>query len=288
MSEGRTKVGLGWNGDPLVLDLRGVTVRRSGSTILGPLDWTVAPGDRWVLLGPNGSGKTTLLQVADTTLWPTTGTVSVLGRRLGTVDARELRRRIGFASPALAAGIEPRLTPLDVVVSARAGALAPWWAPVSDEDRALAHELLARLGVETMATRPMATLSTGERQRVLIARALLPDPDLLLLDEPAAGLDLGGREDLIVALERLAAGSRPSAIAMVTHHVEEIPAGFDRALVLRAGRSEARGPIAETLTAPILSRAFGLPLRVEHGDDGRLHARRAVAGGGRGAGSGPA
>ena len=257
-----------------VLDLRGVSVRRSGATILGPLDWVVGPGDRWVLLGPNGSGKTTLLQVADTTLWPTTGSVAVLGRRLGTVDARELRRRIGFASPALAAALDPRLTPLDVVVSARAGALAPWWAPVSEDDRARAHELLDRLGVDAMAGRPMATLSTGERQRVLIARALLPDPDLLLLDEPAAGLDLGGREDLIGALERLAAQPRPSAVVMVTHHVEEIPAGFGRALVLRAGRIEAVGPTATTLSASTLSRAFGLPLRVERGADGRLHARR--------------
>jgi iron complex transport system ATP-binding protein len=263
-------------GDPAgsVLELRGVTVRRSGSTILGPLDWRVEPGERWVLLGPNGSGKTTLLQVADTTLWPTTGEVTVLGRRLGTVDARELRRRIGFTSPALAAAIEPRLTPLDVVVSARAGALAPWWAPVSAADRDRARLLLERLGVGAMMGRPIATLSTGERQRVLIARALLPDPDLLLLDEPAAGLDLGGREDLIAALERLAADARPSAIVLVTHHVEEIPPGFDRALVLRAGRSEAAGATAETVTAAVLSRAFGLPLRLERGDDDRLHARR--------------
>ena len=261
-----------------VLELRGVTVRRSGSTILGPLDWRVGPGERWVLLGPNGSGKTTLLQVADTTLWPTTGEVVVLGRRLGTVDARELRRHIGFASPALAAAIEPRLTPLDVVVSARAGALAPWWAPVSAEDRDRALALLERLGVGAMTGRPIATLSTGERQRVLIARALLPDPDLLLLDEPAAGLDLGGREDLIAALERLAADARPSAIVLVTHHVEEIPPGFDRALVLRSGRPEAAGSTAETVTAAVLSRAFGLPLRLERGDDGRLHARRGASG----------
>lgn len=267
-----------------VLDLRGVSVRRSGSTILGPLDWVVDPGDRWVLLGPNGSGKTTLLQVADTTLWPTTGSVAVLGRRLGTVDARELRRRIGFASPALAAALDPRLTPLDVVVSARAGALAPWWAPVSEEDRVRAHQLLGRMGVDAMAGRSMATLSTGERQRVLIARALLPDPDLLLLDEPAAGLDLGGREDLILALEGLAAEPRPSAVVMVTHHVEEIPAGFGRALVLRAGRVEAIGPTATTLTASVLSRAFGLALRLERGADGRLHARRDVSGS---AGPGP-
>ncbi len=260
-----------------VVDLVGVTVRRAGTTILGPLDWTVRPWERWVLLGPNGSGKTTLLQVASSVLWPTTGTVSLLGQRLGTVDARDLRRRVGYASPALAAAMEPALTPLDLVVTAREAALAPWWHRFSDADRARARGLLDRLGVGTLAARTFGTLSTGERQRVQIARALMPDPDLLLLDEPAAGLDLGAREDLVETLAGLAAESRPAAIVIVTHHVEEIPAGTTHALLLRGGVVVASGSIATTLSDESLSTAFDQPLRLDAGADGRFHARRSAA-----------
>jgi iron complex transport system ATP-binding protein len=260
-----------------VLDLRAVAVRRGGATILGPLDWIVDAGERWVLIGPNGSGKTTLLQVAATVLWPSAGEVAVLGGRLGSVDARELRRRVGYASPALAAAMEPRLTPVDLVVSAREAALAPWWHTFSDDDVARAQGLLERLGVGGLAGRTFGTLSTGERQRVQIARALMPDPDLLLLDEPAAGLDLGAREDLVATLATLATESRPAAVVLVTHHVEEVPAGFGHALLLRAGRAVAAGPIADALTAEALSTAFDQPLRLEVGTDGRYHARRAAA-----------
>ncbi len=256
-----------------VLRLQGVAVRRSGTTILGPLDWIVRGGERWVLLGPNGSGKTTLMQVASTFLWPSEGSLEVLGARIGQVDARDLRRRVGYASPALAAAIEPRLAPVDVVMTAREGALAPWWHRFSAADRARAIDLLGRLGVGPLAERRFDTLSTGERQRVQIARALMPDPDLLLLDEPAAGLDLGAREGLVASLEALADERRPAAIVLVTHHVEEIPPGFGHALLLRAGRPVASGPIAQALTSETLSRAFDQPLRLA-ASDGRFHARR--------------
>jgi iron complex transport system ATP-binding protein len=255
-----------------VIRLGDVTVRRGDRTILGPLDWEVVAGERWVVIGPNGSGKTTLLQVASTTLWPSTGRVEILGDRIGAVDARELRKRVGLASPALAAAIEPRLTPSDIVVSAREAALAPWWHTFGEADRARARDLLDRLGVGALAERTFGTLSTGERQRVQIARALMPDPDLLLLDEPAAGLDLGAREDLVATLGRLGTEARPAAIVLVTHHVEEVPSGFDRALLLRDGRSVAAGSLADALTSATLSQAFGIPIRLGS-EDGRFHAR---------------
>ena len=261
-----------------VLRLSGVEVRRAGATILGPLDWQVADGQRWVLLGPNGSGKTTLLQLASTMLAPSAGSVEVLGARLGAVDARELRGRIGYASPALAAAIDPRLTAHEVVTTARVGALAPWWHTFSAADRERAADLLGQLGVGGCLERSFGTLSTGERQRVQIARALMPDPDLLLLDEPAAGLDLGAREALVAALEGLAIEPRPSASVLVTHHVEEIPLGFDQVLLLRSGRVVAAGPIERTLSGASLGATFGL--RLELGAvDGRFHARRAPRGG---------
>jgi iron complex transport system ATP-binding protein len=256
-----------------VLTLRGVEVRRSGRAILGRLDWSVAPGERWVVLGPNGSGKTTLLQVASSMLAPSTGSVELLGARIGSVDARLLRRRLGYASAALAAAIDPGLRAEDVVVTAQAAALAPWWDVFDAADRARARSLLGRLGVGGLSGRTFGSLSTGERQRVQIARALMPDPDLLLLDEPAAGLDLGAREALVASLGELGAAARPAAIVLVTHHVEEIPPGFGHALLLRDGGAVARGPIGTAMSSASLSAAFGLPLRLEVGEDGRFHAR---------------
>jgi len=262
------------SGSAPVVELRGVTVRRAGRAVLGPLDWTVRAGERWVVFGPNGSGKTTLLAVAGGWLTPSVGAVEILGRRLGTVDVRELRRRIGHASPALEPLLDGRLTALELVVTARAAALVPWWVAWSNADEVRARSLLERLGVGHLAGRPFGTLSTGERQRVLIARALMPEPDLLVLDEPAAGLDLGAREELVAALSRLGSEPSPAAILLVTHHVEEIPPSFDRIVVLRAGRVVAAGPMATTLTGPLLSAAFGVPLTVEVSAEGRFHARR--------------
>jgi iron complex transport system ATP-binding protein len=197
--------------------------------------------------------------------------VSVLGATIGRTDARELRRRIGFVSSALAAGIDPALPTLDVVMTARHAALAPWWVQFSPADRERAIEALARLGLAGFEARAFGTLSSGECSRVLIARTLMTEPDLLLLDEPAAGLDLGAREDLLARLTGLAAGPTP-AIALVTHHLEEIPAGFDRALILAAGRILANGPIETIVTGPNLSAAFGLGLQVD-ARAGRYSAR---------------
>ena len=256
--------------DPLVA-LSGVSVRRSGRTILGPLDWAVGSGERWVVIGPNGSGKTTLVQVASTNLWPTTGSVDVFGSRIGRVDARELRRRIGYASAIQEPAFEPALTARDVVMTARHGALAPWWHTFEDADRARADELLDRLGVGSLSGHAVGLLSTGERRRVQIARALMPDPELLILDEPAAGLDVGARETLVADLGRLAGLTRPAAIVLVTHHVEEIPCGFDHALVLGAGRIAGAGPIDAILGGPAPEAAFGVPLRIDL-RDGRYRA----------------
>jgi iron complex transport system ATP-binding protein len=258
-----------------VLQFERALVRRGRSVLVGPLDWTVRAGERWVVVGPNGSGKTTLLQVAAGYLAASEGCVGVLGERLGRVDARALRRRIGVASAAIAAAIPDRLAPLDVVVSARDGALVPWWSATSAADRERAATLLHALGVPVSGERPISTLSSGERQRVAIARALMPDPELLLLDEPAAGLDLGAREDLVDRLATLAASPRPAAIVLVTHHVEEIPPGFGHALVLSRGGLVSAGAIEDALSSRWLSEAFGLPLVVDV-RDGRYTARRAA------------
>jgi iron complex transport system ATP-binding protein len=254
-----------------VLELRGVSVIRSGRPILDGLDWTVRAGERWAIIGPNGSGKTTLLQVASTYLWPSRGSVRVLGAEIGNVDARELRRAIGYVSPALAAQIDNDLAAADVVMTARHAALAPWWHTFSDEDRLRALSLLEVMGCRQLAGRTFGTLSSGERQRVLIARTLMTQPDLLLLDEPAAGLDLGAREALIGRLTDLATAAAPAAIVLVTHHVEEIPTGFTHALVLAGGRAIAAGRIREALASGILSEAYGLPLQVDAGN-GRFRA----------------
>ena len=247
---------------PAVIRLSRVSVRRSGRTILGPIDWTVRPSEHWVVIGPNGSGKTTLAQVASTYLWPTTGSVQVLGSTIGRVDARELRRRIGYAGAGLESAIDPALSALDVVVTARHAALGPWWHTFTDADRRRANALLDDIGAGGVSDREFGLLSTGERRRVQIARALMPDPELLILDEPGSSLDLGARETLVRDLAALAARARPSAIVLVTHHLDEIPPGFDRALVLGAGRAVASGPIDDCLGGATISEAFGLPIDV--------------------------
>jgi iron complex transport system ATP-binding protein len=257
-----------------VLELAGVGVRRGSAWLLAEASLVVRPGQRWVVVGPNGAGKTTLLAVAATTLAPTIGRVTVLGAQLGRVDARTLRPRIGLISAALAERFEPRLRAREVVVTARTGALAPWWDTYAAHDETRAMALLGQLGVSALAERAFGTLSTGERQRVLLARTLMPDPDLVLADEPAAGLDLRAREELVDALALLAAGSRPLGIVLVTHHLEEIPPGFGHALILAGGRVVAAGAIGHVLVDATLSAAYGIPLRVES-RDGRWSARRA-------------
>jgi iron complex transport system ATP-binding protein len=257
-----------------VIRVTGVAVRRQGRTIIGPIDWTVRSGERWVVVGPNGAGKTTLVEVAGTALWPTAGQVEVLGERLGAVDARALRRRIGVAGSALEAAIPPELTAHEVVMTARHAALGTWWHHWTGADRKRAGALLERIGLAGLADRRFGLLSTGERRRVLLARALMPDPELLILDEPASSLDLGSRERLMNDLAALAADRSPAAIVLVTHHLEEVPTGFGHALVLRAGRVVASGPIDRALTAGTLTAAFGLPIALDR-RDGRYWARAA-------------
>ena len=260
------------DGRAAVVEVRELTVRRGGRSILGPLDLTIRDGERWAVLGPNGSGKTTLLSSIGLDLWPTAGTVEVLGHRYGRIDSRELRRRIGSAGSATEGMLRADLTPAALVMTARHAATEPWWHVYSDTDRERARELLDGVALGRVADHPFGTLSAGERRRVSIARALMPDPDLLLLDEPAASLDLGAREALLATLSTLAASDRPRAIVLVSHHVEEIPVGFTHALILADGRIVAAGPLAEVLRDDVLSRAFGLPIRVER-RDGRVWAR---------------
>jgi iron complex transport system ATP-binding protein len=253
------------------LALRGVSVTRDGRAIVDDVDWTVHDHERWVVLGRNGSGKTTLLRIASCYLHPTAGTVDVLGQRLGRVDVRQLRTHIGLSSAALADQLRAGLSAVDVVMTAKHAALEPWWHTYTDEDRKRASTFLDRLGVGALAEREFGTLSSGERQRVLLARTLMTEPGLVLLDEPNAGLDLGGREELVAALAALAGDPDSPPSILVTHHVDEIPPGFTHVLLLRGGRVHAAGPIAVTLTAEHLSTTFGLPLTLER-RDGRFSA----------------
>jgi len=251
--------------------MSGVTVVRDGSTLLSGIDWTVEEGQRWVVLGPNGAGKTTLLAVAGATLLPTGGTVTLLGQRFGQADLGELRTRVGLATVALADRVPPHERAVDVVVSAAHGVVGRGGSGYDAADLARASDLLQRVGLRAFANRRFGSLSEGERKRVLLARALMTDPELLMLDEPAAGLDLGAREALLRLLGRLTAPGAPPTV-LVTHHVEEIPVGTTHALLLSRGRVVASGPIATVLTGPLLTQAFGIPLQVDT-VDGRWTAR---------------
>ncbi len=255
-----------------VLALAGVTVRRGATTLLESVDWEVEEGERWVVLGPNGAGKTTLLQLASARMHPTSGVVGILGEVLGAVDVFELRPRIGLASSSMAERIPSSETVGNVVVTASYGIVGRWRETYAAMDIARAMELLRALGADHLVNRAYGTLSEGERKRVQIARALMTDPELMLLDEPAAGLDLGGREDLVARLGELASDTEAPAMVLVTHHVEEIPPGFTDVLMVRDGRVVAAGPLGLTMTEANLSETFGLPLVLEqHG--GRWSAR---------------
>lgn len=255
------------------LEFLDVTVVRDGATLLDQITWTVEEDERWVVLGPNGAGKTTLLQLAAAQIHPTSGTAVVLEETLGAVDVFELRPRIGVTSAALAERIPPRETVADLVVSASYAVLGRWREEYDQLDYERAGDLLVELGVADLRDRQFGTLSEGERKRVQIARALMTDPELLLLDEPAAGLDLGGREDLVSTLSRLAYDAEAPATVLVSHHVEEIPPGFSHALLLRQGRVVAAGLLSQVLTEATLSATFGMPLVVAEAD-GRWTARR--------------
>lgn len=259
--------------DDLVVRMSGVGVRRGRNELLADLDWSVELDERWVVLGANGAGKTTLLRLAAAELFPTTGTVDLLGERLGKVSVFELRPRIGFTSAALASRVPGDEQVRDVVVSAGYAVVGRWREAYDSLDLDRAGELLAALGIAHLGERTFGTLSEGERKRALIARALMTDPEMLLLDEPAAGLDLGGREDLVARLSALAMDPDAPAMVLVTHHVEEIPPGFTHALLLRDGRAVASGLLDDVITAENLSKTFDQDLVLERSGD-RFFARR--------------
>lgn len=261
--------------DPdLLIDFSDVTIRRSGRTLVGPVTWQVELDERWVVLGPNGAGKTSLLRMAAAEIHPTSGDANLLGETLGRVDVTELRPRIGLSSAAVASRIPVDEKVSDLVVSAGYAVLGRWRERYDDIDTERAVDMLETLGAEHLSNRTYGTLSEGERKRVLIARALMTDPELLLLDEPAAGLDLGGREELVERLGNLAADPDAPAMVLVTHHVEEIPPGFTHALLLKEGEVVGQGLLEDVLTAANLSAAFSQSIALDR-VDGRWFARRA-------------
>ena len=256
-----------------VLDLVDVTVRRGHSLLLDNVSWRVEEDERWVILGPNGAGKTTLMQIAAAQMHPTKGSVDILQSRLGRVDLSEIRPRIGVTSAALAGHIPNDESVRDVIVTASYGIYGRWREQYDEIDHDRAESLLVEVGIAHLAEREFGTLSEGERKRVQIARALMVDPELLLLDEPAAGLDLGGREDLVSTLSTLAFDPDSPATVLVSHHVEEIPPGFSHVLMLRRGRIVAAGLLDDELNEANLSQTFGMPLVLDR-VDGRFAARR--------------
>ncbi|WP_086788423.1 ABC transporter ATP-binding protein [Crossiella equi] len=240
-----------------------VGVRRGRTTLLKGVDWRVELDERWVVLGPNGAGKTTLLRLAGAELHPTYGQLHILGEKVGRTDVFELRPRIGFCSAALANRVPGEEQVRDLVVSAGYAVLGRWREEYDQQDTRRADELLTAMGIAHLGDRTFGTLSEGERKRTLIARALMTDPEMLLLDEPAAGLDLGGREDLVARLSELALDPDAPAMVLVTHHVEEIPPGFTHALLLREGGVVAQGLLDDVLTEENLSAAFDQPLTLQ-------------------------
>ena len=254
------------------MEIENLSVRRGGKTILGPLNWQVLEGQRWVVLGPNGAGKTTLLQVCSSLIHPTSGSIKILGEQLGRVDVFELRTRIGLTSSALVEQLPADELVIDVVLTAAYAMLGRWQEKYDlwDESRAMA--LLTALGVRELGDRNFGSLSEGEKKRVQIARALMADPELLLLDEPASSLDLGGREDLLKRIEVFAKDPLAPATVIVTHHIEEIPTGTTHALLLKEGSEVAKGDINTVITDLNLSNAYGLPISVQS-EGGRFFAR---------------
>lgn len=257
-----------------VLDVRDAVVRRGGRNILDGVTWSVAEGERWVVLGPNGAGKTTLIRLISGRLHPTSGKVVIIGEELGRVDVSELHPLVGLSSAALDQRIGERERVLDVVRTGAYGVVNTWREEYEDVDDERAAELLTVLGVANLAERRWGTLSTGEKKRVGIARALMPDPEILILDEPASGLDLGGRELLLSSLSDLANAKFAPVMVLVTHHVEDIPEGFTHGLLMKDGEIAAGGELADVMTSQTLSDVFGVSIELNY-DDGRYSARAA-------------
>ena len=255
-----------------VLSLEDVVVRRGAHHLLDGLSLSVSEGQHWVILGPNGAGKTTLLEIVAGRMHPTSGTVKILGEQLGRVDVFELRPRIGYASSALADRLPRSETAFDTVMTAAYGVVGRWTEKYEQIDEERAHDLLNVFGIGDFKDRAFGSLSEGERKRVQIARSLMTDPEILLLDEPASGLDLGGREDLLQALFEILGGKYAPTTLMVTHHVEEIPKGTTHALLLRDGKVTVAGPLEETLTSENLSETFGSDIKLTT-VGGRFHAQ---------------
>src|ERR1700752_4950400 len=263
--------------DPdLLIDFARVTLRRGGQTLVGPVTWSVELDERWVVIGPNGAGKTSLLRIAAALEHPSSGTAFVLGQRLGRVDMSALRARGGLSPSPLAQRVPEGEVVRDLVVSAGYAVMGRWREKYEDVDYEQAVDMLESVGAEHLGERTYGTMSEGERKRGLVARSMMTDPELLLLDEPAAGLDLGGREELVARLADLAADSEAPALVLVTHHVEEIPQGFSHCLVLSEGEVIAAGLLPDVLTADNLYTAFGQSIALE-GIYGRYFARRVRA-----------
>ncbi len=255
-----------------VLFVDDVTFVRGERRILDRVAWRIETGEHWVVLGANGSGKTSLMRIAAMYEHPSSGEVEVLAERLGRTDVRRLRARIGYMSPALGRQFRGELRAIDVVATARHAAIEPWWHRYEDADWARARTCLDRLAVGDLAEREFATLSSGEQQRVLLARTTMNDPALVLLDEPTARLDLGGREQLVTSLQSMMTVPGGPSVGVVTHHVDEIPPAATHALLLRDGRIVSSGPIDSALTSSSLSETFGMPLVLDRRADGRLTA----------------
>ncbi len=247
-----------------IIDFHNVEVRRGERTILGPLQWHVSSGERWVILGPNGAGKTTLLNLAASLAHPTKGSVSLLGEQLGRVDVFELRPRIGFASSAMSDLLPHDEKVIDIVLTAAYAVMGRWIEEYDLWDESRAKALLTIFGVREIANQYFGSLSEGEKKRVQISRALMADPELLLLDEPAAGLDLGGREDILRRITEFAHDPHAPATIIVTHHIEEIPIGTTHALLLKDGRALAQGPITTVLTSENLSALYGISIDLQN------------------------
>ncbi|MGV1034907.1 MAG: ABC transporter ATP-binding protein [Microbacteriaceae bacterium] len=251
----------------VVIDLHDVSVVRDERTILKNVNWTVAANERWVVLGPNGAGKSTLMQIASASMFPTSGSVEVLDEQVGDVDLTELRPMVGYVSTQMARKFDRSETVLNTVLTAAYGVTGRWNEQYDAIDERRARRVLSEWKLDALAERTFGTLSDGEQKRVQIARAIMTDPELLLLDEPAASLDLGAREEFVHMLGGFAQSKSSPALVLVTHHVEEIPAGFTHAMLLRDGEITAAGPIADVIANAPLSEAYGLTIEVDRVGD---------------------